>query len=304
MTEDVSKLDSIARFTLANEQIRGEIITLNESFSQGVQHQNLPAEARQLLAEFMTASVLLAEVLKFEGTLTLQVRGDGLIPLIMAEATHRHTVRGVAKLAEAAVPHHLKDQNFNQLVGAGVLTLTIDPDQGKRYQGIVPLEGERLEDCLNYYFTQSEQLPTRLWLRADEFCGGGLFLQSLPALAQSSSVGVDTDLSSNSSSWSTALELASTVKTEELTGLNHATVLYRLFHELEVTLFPANAVAFFCACTRERSANALNALGKEDALALLEQQKVISINCHFCGELYQFNKRDLDHIFGVGQGFH
>ena len=288
--------DQIARFTLASEQIRGEVITLEDTFADASNHQNLPPVAQQLLGEFLAASLLLAEVLKFEGTLTLQVRGDGVIPLIMAETTSNKTVRGVVKLAEGTQPEVLEGQNFQSLMGTGVLTLTIDPTKGQRYQGIVPLDGQNLAECLSHYFNQSEQLPTQVWLWADATHAAGIMLQALP---EQPNVQTTPDL------WSTAAHFASTAKLEEFTTLEHSALLYRLFHELEVTLFPADAVKFVCGCTRKRSANALTALGQEDALALLQEQKVIAIDCHFCGALYQFNKRDVDELFdGAGKPLH
>lgn len=290
MTQPLVNHDVLHRFTLANDQLRGEITSLEKTFKDATAHQNLPLAVQTLLGEFLAASALLGEVLKFEGTLTLQVRGDGSVPLIMAEATSARTLRGIAKLGEGVDANTLEQQSFKQMVGQGVLTLTIDPTKGQRYQGIVPIDGDNLADCLTHYFSQSEQLPTRLWLSAENGVAAGLFLQQLPA---SDNVQNTDDL------WQTAEQLAATVKPSEFAELAHESVLYRLFHELEVTLFSEKPVSFACSCTPERSANALVVLGEQDALALVQERGLVEMDCDFCGAHYQFEEADVKALFGT-----
>lgn len=286
---DTVQHDLIHRFTLADDRIRGEVVTLQHSYSEAADHQNLPLPIQLLLGEFLAASALLAEVLKFSGTLTLQVRGDGQVPLLVAEATSERTLRGVASLRQNVARGDVIATEFDKLVGQGVLTLTVDPTEGQRYQGIVPIEGSSIAECLSHYFTQSEQLPTKLWLSASPTLSAGLLLQQLPAKDATESA---KDL------WDTADQLARTQNLEEWTALPHATVLYRLFHELEVKLFPGHPVRFACGCSEQRSANALMAVGKQDALALVEERGSIEMDCHFCGAQYRFYERDIRALFG------
>ncbi len=290
-------LDQIHRFVLDGCNIRGEIITLSKTYQQATGHQNLPLEQQALLGEFLVAAGLLAETLKFEGVLTVQARGDGPVPLIMAEATDGHTLRGIAKKKDnaALATVDLAGARLADAVGTGILTLTIDPDQGQRYQGIVALESASLADCLSAYFAQSEQLPTRLWLFANDECAAGLLLQALPATA---------DHPSQSDSWTTAEMLAATVTADELLSLPHSEVLGRLFHEFEVRLFEPRPLAFACSCSAERSLNALTALGRADAFALLAEQQLIEVNCEFCGSQYQFGQSDLQALFGADGPVH
>lgn len=288
MTDSIQH-DVIHRFTLANDQLRGEIVTLKHTYQDAVAHQTLPEPILLLLGEFFAATALLAEVLKFEGTLTLQVRGDGLVPLIMAEATSERTLRGVAKVSEHVRVEDLNGAGFEQMVGQGVLTLTIDPVAGKRYQGIVPVDGGSLASCISHYFCQSEQLPTQVWLSSSKEIVGGLFLQQLPQKE---------DEENTPELWNTAQQLAATVKHEELEELPHATVLYRLFHELEVKLFPPHTVNFACTCSKERSGNALVSLGKAEVDSILLERGNVEMDCHFCGAHYQFNQIDVQKLFG------
>lgn len=294
MTNHTSS-DQLHRFVFDDCNIRGEIVNLSESFTKASEHQNLPAEAHALLGEFLVAVSLLAEALKFSGILTLQARGAGLLPLIMAESNDDGDIRGIVKIGENTRADDLKDLNFKQMIGSGVLTLTIDPTKGRRYQGIVALEGDTLADCLNDYFTQSEQLPTQFWLAASTTNAAGLMLQALPPTEGNPH---------EPEQWSTAQQLAETVKDEELLELDHASLLIRLFNEFEVRLFEPQQVRFACHCSKQRSANALTALGRDDAYALLAERDVILMNCEFCGSEYHFGQTDLDELFAPDQPLH
>lgn len=284
---NASNPDQIHRFVFDDCDIRGEIVTLDTTLQDATAHQNLPLEARALLGEFFAAVSLMIEILKFSGTLTLQARGAGAVPLIMVEATDARTLRGIIKFAEGPTPV-LQGLTLPQLIGSGVLTLTLDPAQGQRYQGVVALEGDTLADCLTAYFARSEQLPTRLWLHSDGHRAGGLLLQAMPPAS---------GRTPRPDAWETAEHLAQTVTANELFELDHATVLVRLFNEFDVRLFPPRELQFKCQCSRERSLRALTALGRSDAYALLNERDIIDINCEFCGAEYRFGQQDLDELF-------
>ncbi|WP_045856018.1 Hsp33 family molecular chaperone HslO [Teredinibacter purpureus] len=290
--------DQTHRFTFNNTDIRGQIVTLSQSYRDVLLQQTLPSVLLPILGEFISAVALLSETLKFDGTLTLQVRGDGNVPLIMAEATNTGHIRGILRTNQALSPNNTVPSNdvfdtssLRSLVGSGVLTLTVDPTNGQRYQGIVPLEGDHLGDCLAHYFEQSEQLPTRIWLFANDTHCGGLMLQSLPAQQIK-------DLDEREQLWSTSAQLAGTLNQEELFSLSHEQVLYRLFNEFECHFFPARDITFKCSCSRQRSENAIVSLGREEAFQVLNTQQKISIDCQFCGKHYAFKKADIQTIFG------
>lgn len=291
MTNANTSPDLIHRFLFEGEDLRGEITSLEQSFAQAIAHQNLPPKVKILLGEFLAAASLLAEILKFEGILTLQARGDGPIPMIMAEASDNIHIRGIAKTGENFSSLDAEETDFRKLIGNGVLTLTIDPKKGQRYQGIVPIEKATLADCINDYFAQSEQLPTRIWLAANENCAAGLQIQALPS--------EEAKKESAKACWETAEALAHTVKPEELLNLDHASLLYRLFNEFNVRLFEGKSISFACSCSRERSLNALNAIGREDAEALIAERDWIEIDCQFCGTQYRFGAQDLDQAFNA-----
>ncbi|MFA5494489.1 MAG: Hsp33 family molecular chaperone HslO, partial [Porticoccaceae bacterium] len=169
--------DQLHRFIFDNSDVRGEIVSLADSYQNVLDNGNYPTLINELLGELLAAAGLLSATLKFDGVITLQARGDGDLTLLMADCTRHNALRGIARLAEGADP---EVRDLRQLLGNGHLAITIDPADGERYQGIVPLEKETLNACLEDYFNLSEQLPTRLWLFADGQRAGGLLLQALP----------------------------------------------------------------------------------------------------------------------------
>lgn len=279
--------DILQRFHFVGSPVRGEICQLGEGYREILSRHDYPRALQRLLGEAVAATALMASSLKFEGTLILQIQSQGALSLLMAECGHQGTFRAIARYDEAAVAALSEDATWTALTGPGQLILTIDPLQGERYQGIVALEGETLASALDGYFDRSEQLPTRFHLAADGRHAGGLLLQVLPG----HDAGDDADV------WPRVLNLATTLKPAELTGLAIEEVLYRLYHEEEVELFPARDVGFHCSCSRERSSNALRSLGAEELRVLLaEQHGRIEVDCQFCRQRYLFDAVDIERI--------
>jgi len=278
--------DLLHRFIFDNTDIRGEIITLQDSIGEMQKGKVYPTHIQPLLGEFMAAVALLSSSLKFDGLLTLQARGDGPAPLIVAEANNNKKLRGIIKMNDD-LP--ILGTDLPSLVGKGVLSITIDPAKGNRYQGIVPLDRPSLADCLEHYFEQSEQLPTRLWLASDGKVASGLLLQQLPQQLN--------DQNTNKEAWTNRVQLANTITAEELLSLDHKHVLTRLFHEEGVRFFEPQAFSFDCSCSKQRSSGALQHLGQADAELLLLEQGIISVDCEFCGFQYTYDKQDLEAIF-------
>jgi len=178
------------------------------------------------------------------------------------------------------------EESFNNLLGEGRMAITITPDQGQRYQGVVPREADTLAGCLEEYFERSEQLATSLILFANEHTCAGLLLQRLPGTSDT-----DADL------WDRINHLARTVEADELLELDSETLLHRLFHEETVRVFDAEPVNFRCSCSRERTLGALEAIGRDECYSILEEQGSIEMDCQFCHAHYRFDRNDIDHLF-------
>jgi molecular chaperone Hsp33 len=209
----------------------------------------------------------------------MQAQGDGAFKTLVAQATHDRKIRGLVRSDEAVPAGSLESQ-----FGQGRLVLTIEPDNAEPYQGIVPLQGDNLAAALETYFSQSEQLKTRLWLFANETGAAGLLLQELPTQANAE---VD---------WERIEMLANTVTQQELLELDCETLLYRLFNEEKVRVFDAEAVEFNCTCSRSKIERTLNALGREELESILLERDTIEVICEFCGAHYDFDKIDVHQL--------
>jgi molecular chaperone Hsp33 len=234
-----------------------------------------------LLGEFIAASVLLASTLKFRGSLTVQARSAGEVPLIMAECGSDLTVRAIARGAQTATA-----TDFATLVGGGQLVLTITPERGNRYQGIVPLQGSSLAESIDAYFEQSEQLQTRLFLACDGDRAAGLLLQQLPAQRVR-------DAGLRGEQWERVGMLAGTLGDRELLDLPDERVLFRLFNEEVVRLYDRERVRFRCSCSQDRTLAALATLGEAEIRSILTEQGSITMDCEFCNQRYVFREADL-----------
>lgn len=279
--------DQIQRFIFEHADVRGEIVRLDESFKQAVEKHAYTPAVRRWLGDFLSAAVLLSQTIKFEGTLILQARSEGEVPLIMAEASSNGQTRAIAKEADEAF-----SDDFRTAFKEGYLSITIDPVKGKRYQGIVALDGGSLAECLEQYFTQSEQLSTRIQLACDGQIAGGFLLQELPA-------GEIKDADERVNYWQHVTHLANTLSEQELLSLEFETLLHRLYHEETVQLFVPTEIRFQCSCSEQRTMAAIRVLGREDAEQLIAERGEISIQCEFCHHDYRFGADSLNKIFDV-----
>ncbi|MCY1405823.1 33 kDa chaperonin [compost metagenome] len=283
--------DFSQRFLFDDTDVRGELVDLEQSYGEVLAKHAYPEPIAQLLGEMLAAVTLLSDILKYDGLLVLQARSSGPLPLLMVECSSDREIRGIARYEAEALG---EARSLRELMPDGVLTMTVDPKVGKRYQGIVSLDGETLAECLSSYFAMSQQLPTRFWLNADGRRARGLLLQQLPADRL-------TDGDERAASWEHLVTLADTLTAEELLGLDNETLLYRLYHQEVVRLFDAEPLRFGCSCSRERSANALVSLGAADAAQLVEEQGgAVQIDCQFCNQRYQFDAADIAQLFAGG----
>jgi len=294
-----SSNDLLHRFMFDEYDIRGEIVTLGESYREVMRNNPYPASVKNLLGEFLAAASLLSSTLKFDGMIVLQARGEGPISTIMAECSNHQNLRGIVRLNPEQELSAAQQQtaDMKDLLGNGVLAITIEPKKGERYQGIVPMDSDRLAGCLEHYFRQSEQLETRLWFAADGTHASGLLLQALPRQLKTSP-------EENKDHWETLSTLADTLSNEELLALDHETMLYRLFHEHQVRLFDPDSLRFSCSCSWERTGNALVSMGREEVESILAERGHIDVDCQFCNQHYHFEPADVRALFGDSTTLH
>lgn len=276
------------RYLFEDLSVRGELVQLDSAYQSIIANKNYPVPLQGLLGELLVATTLLTATLKFEGSITLQLQGDGPVSLAVINGDHEQKVRGVARFNG-----NIDDEaSIHDMLGKGHLVITIDPKQGERYQGIVALDGNNLSEIIEGYFANSEQLRTRLWLRAGQDNSGdtkaaGMLLQILP------------DADDSEEHFDHLEKLTDTIKTDELFGLEVNELLYRLYNQEKVRIFDPQPVRFFCGCSRQRSAAAIRTIDRDEINSILAEEGSISLHCDYCGTNYTFDKNEVDALFDI-----
>jgi len=300
--------DQVRRFIFENQPVRGHWVQLESSWRELHAHATYPKPVTELLGEAVVASVLLAATLKFRGTLTFQLQGNGAVSLLVAQCTHDFRVRAVARCDEAAVQvlsaaseaTEADAALFRRLTGDnGLITVTVEAEEKSlRYQGVVPLSGASLAESLEAYFASSEQLPTRVLLRADEEHGAGMLVQKLPTAEDSSG-----ESEALEEAWRGAQRGIARLRSGR--GLREHSIeelLMRGFPGHDLRLFRGAPVRFECRCSEGRVAGLLRALGPEEVRDVLREQGTVTVTCEFCHRPYQFDSVDVDALFANADG--
>jgi molecular chaperone Hsp33 len=288
--------DQLHRYLFNEGNVRGEMVRLQETYAAILNSYHYPPVIQQLLGELMVAASLLTATLKFEGDIAIQLQGDGPISYAVINGTHKQQLRGVARWDETLSELPI---SFSELLLKGVMVITITPEEGERYQGIVALDKPTLAECIEAYFDQSEQLATKVLIRTQlspeipKACG--LFLQILPTSSAATNA-ADTDFEHLST-------LTDTIKNEELFNLPAQEVLYRLYHQENAEVFSPTPVVFKCTCSRERTATALSSISKEELLSIVAEDGFVKMNCQYCHTEYRFDAIDVETIHAGTFGF-
>ncbi|WP_428775163.1 Hsp33 family molecular chaperone HslO [Vibrio sp.] len=273
------------RYLFEELSVRGELVQLSDAYQHVIANKDYPQAIEKLLGELLVATSLLTATLKFEGSITMQLQGDGPVSLAVINGDHQQKLRGVARW-EGDIAD---DADLHQLMGKGYLVITIEPKQGERYQGVVGLEGDSLAEVLEGYFAKSEQLKTRLWIRTgshqNKAHAAGMMIQVMP------------DGTGSPDDFEHLEKLTDTVKDEELFSLEAQELLYRLYNQEKVRLFPAQPVEFYCGCSRERSAAAIVTVDKAEINDILAHEGQVSLHCDYCGTTYSFDQPEVEQLF-------
>lgn len=274
------------RFIFDDMPVRGLHVRLQKVWQHIVRRKHYPASIRRALGELLAAGALLSSNLKTEGTLTLQVQSEDRLKMLVVEATSNHTCRATARWDESAT--YNGKETLRDLLGSnGIFAITLQPQDGDPWQGVVPLEGDSIAEMLMAYMLRSEQLETHITLAADEHTVGGLLLQRLPEEAL------------DKEAWQHVTTLSDTVNTAELLTLDAQELLYRLFHETPPRVFDPEEIEFACSCSRGKVSNMLLLLGGQEVGAIVAEQGSIEIDCDFCNEKYVFDETDINALFNM-----
>lgn len=295
--------DTLQKFIFDNAAVRGEFVDISATWREVLSRHDYPPAVQRVLGEMVAAAALLTANLKFNGSIIMQIHGDGPVRLLVVECDSELRLRATAKLnpdlpvADDAGLTALLNQH-----GKGRFIITLDPADklpGQQpYQGIVPLDGDDVATVIEHYMLRSEQLDTKLWLAADDTVARGLLLQKLPyhgGKAQAVPLTQDEALET----WNRAVLLGSTLKQQELLDTTIDVLMQRLFWEETIRVFDPVHPAFHCSCTREKVGNMLKMLGREEIDGVLEELGTVAINCDFCGQHYEYDPVDCAQLFVV-----
>jgi molecular chaperone Hsp33 len=287
MTAD-STNDGLLRFLLETSGVRGVLVRLTDTWAAVRARADYPASVMDCLGETLAATALMTGHAKVDGRLSVQLRGTGALRSLFAECTRNGMMRGLAQYSQP-LPDPLTPRAFGDgsMLAITIESLATGGREGMRYQGLVGLDADTLAQAFEGYFAQSEQLPTRMLLAADDQVATGLMLQKLPG-----DVG-DTD------GWHRANALFETLGRTELLDTVPQDLLFRLFHEDGVRVLDSRPLGFGCSCSTERVAAMLQSLGRDEALAAAEQHQppVAEIQCQFCGQRYRFPRHEVLALF-------
>ncbi|WP_210162140.1 Hsp33 family molecular chaperone [Amorphus coralli] len=313
--------DLVLPFSVNALDVRGRVAHLGPVVDTVLSRHGYPDTVARLLGEALVLTVLLGSALKFEGRFITQIQSDGPINLLVVDFRSPERVRAYARFDEAAIAARAEagTLGFRDLVGTGHLALTIDPGgHMRRYQGVVPLDGDSLEEVAHAYFEQSEQIPTTVRLAVAEvfdrqegeaprqsWRAGGVLVQFLPesedrirhrdldpgdAPAASAAMPVDDD-----DAWVEALARVGTLEDVELIDPDVAPprLLLRLFHERDVRVFDPVAVEEICSCSRERVEGIVRQFGDDERREMIENGEIV-VTCEFCSSTYRFDPSDFE----------
>lgn len=272
--------DNLYRYLFENADVRGELVQLEQSFQHIANTHDYPTAIKGLLGELLAATSLLTATLKFNGDIAIQLQGDGPVSLAVINGNNDQQMRGVARFSQTPADN----ASLADMFGKGYMVITLTPDEGERYQGVVALDKPTLAECLEEYFAQSEQLPTRIWLFTSADKAAGIMLQVLPSETENHE-------------FDHLSQLTATIKAEELLELDAEEVLHRLYHQEEVRLFDPIPVTFKCTCSRERSAAAIRTVDKAEIEAILAETGNIEMGCEYCNSKYIFDAIDIEGIY-------
>jgi molecular chaperone Hsp33 len=281
-------MNEVQSFLFEEHGIRGALVRLSETWQQIVALHQYPIEVQRLLSDGVAATVLLANGLKDQPKVSIQLQGEGALRLLLIQCSSDLRVRGMAQWR----PYERGDA----LLGQGRLAVNLDTGAPNGlFQGIVPLVSTHLDACLEAYFAQSEQLATSIVLAGSAASAAGLIVQTLPSREDASSI------------FERVAALAKSVSAQELVNETASDLLPRLFQEFTIRLFRPRSVLHDCRCTPEHLAGIARMLGEDELQSLLDDRGQVEMTCEFCNRAFRYDASDVAAILrgeAPGQSLH
>lgn len=268
----------VRRFLLEQLDIRGAVVRLDDVWQALQAGRDYPPEVAALLGQMCAVSVIVGGNLKQPGRITFQIHGEGPLRLLVVDCPESLNLRAMAK-----VDGPVNGGSLDELVGDGRMQLSLDmPGMREPYRSLVPLEGSSIAEVFEHYLTQSEQQPAGLWLACDGHCAAGLFLQKLPGADERDADG-----------WDRVHHLASTVKPEELLGLDAEELLGRLFAEEDVRVYAPRPIIHHWPRDPAKVEDMLRGLGQEELQSILDEHGEVVVHDDLGNHTYRYDADDI-----------
>ncbi|HNP35984.1 MAG TPA: Hsp33 family molecular chaperone HslO [Woeseiaceae bacterium] len=273
--------DHVIPFVFESLPVRGEIIHLSRAWRRMLRHQDHDPLVQKTLGHAAAATGLIAQSLKFDGAVTMQIQGSGDLRMLVMQCTSALELRGTAHASDT-----ITAGNFGELVQDAHCAITVDAGE-RPYQGIVAIDSDSLGASLENYFAQSVQVPSHVVLVSDETLAGGILLQRMPGQE------IDDD------DWDRLGFLAATLKTGDFPEANGLALISKLFNEDDVRVFEGKPVVFRCRCSKKRAEEILRMLGEQEVRDALKEQARLDVTCEYCGRLRKFDTVDVSRVFAT-----
>jgi len=284
-------MDVRQHFLVETCDVRGQYISLDKTWLDACARVAYPEPIAQVLGEAFVAAGLLASTIKFDGKLTLQLRGSGNVHLLIVQVTSVGEMRGLARW-QAEPADHSPEQLFS---ADSRLSIAIEASRdAEPYQGIVPFDGASLSAAIEHYFRTSEQTDTHLQIAVSPDSACGLLLQPLPQ---------DDKQTQNDDGFTRAVALMESFSEKELLSNEFERLMHLAYHQERVRVFDPKPVTFQCSCSRERIDGMLLGMGAAEVNDILEEQGQVEVTCEFCDEQYRYDRVDADSLFNATPGY-
>ena len=273
--------DAVVPFVFESLPIRGALIQLQKSWQRMQLGHSYQTTVLETLGHSAAATGLIAQSLKFDGTITMQLNGDGPLAMLVMQCSSDLELRGMASASDLDC-----HASFEELVSQAKCAITVDAGAMERpYQGIVEVTGESLANSLENYYARSAQIPSHIQLVSEPSSCGGILLQQVPEKA------------SPEDDWRRLGMLAATLRPDDVAGGVGIDLLAHLFAEDDVRVFRPKAATFGCRCSRKRAADVLKMLGPKETSAACSEKGRVDVTCEYCGRTRSFDAVDVTRLF-------
>ena len=274
--------DAVVPFVFESLPVRGALIQLQKSWQRMQLGHAYQSSVLETLGHSAAATGLIAQSLKFDGTITMQLSGDGPLAMLVMQCTSELELRGMA-----SAPDLNSHASFEELVSQARCAITVDGGAMERpYQGIVEVSGESLATSLKNYYERSAQIPSHIQLVSEPSSCGGILLQQMPGQAQP----LEDD-------WRRLGLLAATLRPDDIASGVGIDLLGKLFAEDDVRVFKPKAARFRCRCSKKRVEDVLKMLGPDESAAACAEKGQVEVTCEYCGRTRSFDAVDVSRLF-------